>query len=170
MNYIRIDRDNLVNGPGIRTVLWVSGCENYCEGCHNPETWSFTAGQPFTQNEIGMILSTLNNDYVSGLTISGGDPLNHKNIMDVANLCKSVKYNFPNKTIWVYTGNLFEDYLRSEKENVHHDILNYIDVIIDGKFDKNLKDSSLIWRGSSNQRIIDVQKSLIKNDTVLFET
>lgn len=170
MNYIRIDRDDMVNGPGIRTVLWVSGCENYCDGCHNPETWCFTAGQPFTKNETRSIMSSLNNDYTAGLTITGGDPLNNKNIMEVAEICKIVKHSLPEKTIWVYTGNLFEDYLRSDKNNVCYDILKYIDVIVDGKFDKTLKDSSLLWRGSSNQRLIDVQKSLNKNDIVLFET
>lgn len=167
MNYIRIDRDNLVNGPGLRTVLWVAGCENYCKGCHNPETWSFTAGQPFTKQQVAEILDSLKPEHISGITISGGDPLNHHNIVDVFDLCKIIKMSFPEKTIWCYTGNTFEEYLRSGEGTVYRDILNYIDVIIDGKYVEDLRDMSLQWRGSSNQRVINVRESLAKHSIVL---
>lgn len=170
MNYIRIDRDNMVNGPGIRTVLWVSGCEHYCKGCHNPETWSFTAGQPFTSKEAAYIASTLEKDYIAGLTISGGDPLNCHNIADVVTLCKELKTRFPEKNIWVYTGGSFEEYLKSTPETVYHDILKYIDVIVDGEFVETLKEPGLKWKGSSNQRTIDVQKSLEFNNIALFDS
>lgn len=170
MNYIRIDKDNMVNGPGIRTVLWVSGCEHKCKNCHNPETWSFSAGQLFTKEALSEIRETLLNDYITGLTITGGDPLNHRNILDVLTLCKKIKTEFPNKSIWVYTGGDFEEYIKSDTDTVYHEILNYIDVIIDGEFIESLKDVNLKWRGSSNQRLINVKESIDKNTVVLLES
>ena len=163
MRYIKIDSDNLVNGPGIRVVLWVSGCEHYCTGCHNKETWSHSAGEEFTDNTKKQLFDLLAKDHISGITISGGDPFNFKNAKDVLNLCSDIKKAFPDKNIWVYTGYLYEDL-------EYQYCLIDIDVIVDGKFVDVLKNNPPVkWRGSSNQRLIDVNASIESGKTVLVK-
>ena len=152
MNYIQIDKDNLLNGPGIRTVLWTAGCNHACYKCHNPETWDPEAGQYFTETTMNEILQQVSHDYVTGLTITGGDPLYVNNRETVAKICKTCKDAYPDKTIWCYTGYKYEE-VKNEKA------MEYIDVLVDGPFIYSLYDSKLNWRGSSNQRIIDVQES-----------
>lgn len=155
MNYATIKPLDIANGPGVRTSLWVSGCTNQCKGCFNPETWNFKYGQEFTMNTMKEIVEHLDNPNVNGLSILGGEPLHPRNIETVTDICKTVKRLKPNKTIWLWTGyDFIEDGL------IDYPIMQYIDVLVDGKFEEGLKDLRLKYAGSSNQRIIDVSKSL----------
>lgn len=150
MNYMAIYKTSLADGIGWRTVLFVSGCNHKCKGCHNPESWNKNAGYPFTEETKQKLFEFLSKDYINGLTISGGDPLYSDNLLTVTKLCKEIKEKFPNKTIWVYTGSLYRDIKNLE-------LMKYIDVIVDGEFKINQKDTTLAYRGSYNQRIIDVK-------------
>ena len=169
MNYHNITHEDMNNGDGIRVVLWVSGCKHHCPECQNPETWEFNSGIPFLMSDLNEIIEELKKDYTSGLTLSGGDPLAVENRSVVSYIIRTVKNMFPDKTVWVYTGYTF-DYLLSkvDKDPYLKDILNYTDVLIDGEYKKDLRDISLKWRGSSNQKVIDVQKSLKENKEVLY--
>lgn len=149
MRYVRINKTDIANGVGVRVSLFVSGCRNKCKGCFNPETWDFNYGEEFTRKTFIEIDNALEPDHISGLTILGGDPFEPENIATVTRLCRKVKKWYPGKTIWLYTGYLYED-LKDL------DIMNYIDVLVDGRFIEELKDISLRFRGSSNQRIIDI--------------
>ena len=162
MNYGKINKTDIANGVGVRVSLFVSGCRHKCKGCFNPETWDFTYGQKFTTETIREILDALAPEYISGLTVLGGEPLDIENINDVSLLLYHVKRLYPTKTIWVYTGYNYEVIRR-------HPIMGYIDVLVDGSFIESLKDISLRFRGSSNQRIIDVQASLKSDSVVLWE-
>lgn len=150
MNYITIVKDDLINGTGVRVSLYVSGCSHGCTGCFNQKTWDYRNGNPFTTNEIDIILKELEKDYIEGLTLLGGDPLMPKNISTVIDLCKIVKNKFPNKNIWCWTGYTLEEVLNNHSK----DILNYIDVLVDGRFIEEQKNLKLKFRGSSNQRIL----------------
>ena len=150
MNYIRVDKFDLLNGDGCRVVLWVSGCNHHCKGCHNPETWNPTAGILFNEQTKMEIFEALNKDYISGITYSGGDPLYPDNIETITTLAKEIREKFPSKDQWLYTGYKYEDI--QDKE-----ILKYINVLVDGPFIEELKDPNLHWRGSSNQRIIKLR-------------
>ncbi len=161
MNYHNITKDDMLNGDGLRVVLWVTGCEHHCPGCHNPITWDVDGGLPFDEAAKQEIFAELDKDYVSGLTLSGGDPLHLQNRKDVAQLVKEVRAKYPNKTIWVYTGYLWG--LVKDLE-----LIRYIDVLVDGRFDIEKKSLDLHWVGSSNQRIIDCKKSVGKDKPVLF--
>lgn len=152
MNYGKINKTDIANGPGVRVSLYVSGCRNRCKGCFNPETWDFNYGKPFTPETIEEILDALAPKYISGLSILGGDPFEPENIFPLMDLCYEVKRLYPDKTIWIYTGYLYED-LKNRA------ILENIDVMIDGPFIEAQKDITLKFRGSKNQRIIDVQAS-----------
>ena len=149
MNYMTIYRTSLADGEGWRTVLFVAGCHHHCKECHNKESWNPNAGQPFTK-EVKEYLFSCITDQIDGLTLSGGDPLYKKNLPEVTELCKEFKERFPNKTIWLYTGNLYRDSKDLE-------VMKYVDVVVDGEFRIDLKDTTLAFRGSSNQRIIDVK-------------
>ena len=156
MKYGRIKKTDIANGPGVRVSLFVSGCRNHCKGCFQPETWDFNYGEKYDGvNTANDIVKALTPDYISGLSILGGDPMEPENIDEVTSLCYIVKLLFPNKTIWLYTGYTWED-IRIR----YPEILNYIDVLVDGPFIEDLKDISLAFRGSSNQRIIDVPATL----------
>lgn len=155
MNYMKIYKTSLADGEGWRTVLFVAGCHHHCKGCHNQKSWSPKAGKPFTNKTKEFLFSCMN-DQMAGITISGGDPLYRKNIKIVTELCKEFKERFPNKTIWLYTGNLYRDSKDLE-------IMKYIDVVVDGEFRLDLKDTTLAFRGSSNQRIIDVHTGEVLN-------
>lgn len=161
MNYLKITKDDLLNGEGVRVTLWVSGCHHHCKNCHNPETWNENVGQIFDSKAVQEIYNELSKPYISGLTLTGGDPLYSNNREDIGDLIKEVKRRFPNKNIWLWTG---------YKWNVIKDLtfIKYIDVLIDGEFIQNLYDPNLIWRGSSNQNVIDVKKSLGQNKIVLY--
>ena len=162
MNYMTITHEDMLNGYGLREVLWVAGCEHHCPECHNPETWDFKGGKEFTNDTIKTILDLCNRDYIKGLSILGGEPMHPTNIDGTTELAKAFKEKFPNKNIWVWSGFNFEKDLK-EKE-----VLKYIDVLIDGQYVDELHDPTLKWRGSSNQRVIDVKKSLKDNKTILM--
>ena len=152
MRYGKINKTDVANGPGVRVSLFVSGCRNQCKGCFNSETWSFDYGEAFTLRTIDEILKALDKPYISGLSILGGEPFEPENIIGVFELCRQVKKKYPDKTIWIYTGYLYEDFKDLP-------IMEYIDVLVDGPFIEALKDILLKFKGSSNQRIIDVQAS-----------
>ena len=156
MNYHNITKDDMLNGDGLRVVLWVSGCSHGCKGCHNRITWDPDSGLPFDETAKEEIFTELKKDYISGLTLSGGDPLFPGNRNTIETLAREVKERFPMKTIWLYTGYSWE-------QIADLPIMEYVDVLVDGKFIESLKDTSLHWRGSSNQRVID-----IKSKTLLF--
>lgn len=176
MNYIKISKYDTANGIGIGVVLWVSGCNCHCHGCHNPQTWDFNAGQPFTEDTMQEILEALNKPYISRLTLSGGHPLEPQNLKAVYKIVKTVKEKFPNKSIWLYTGYAWEEILDkdTEYENLEVngisplDIVKCCDVLVDGRYEDDKRDISLVWRGSSNQRIISVQESLKQNKIILY--
>ncbi len=146
MRIHNITYPDINNGLGCRVTLWVSGCVHHCKGCHNPETWDFNSGREFTDDDKKMIFEILEKPYIKGITLSGGDPLCSYN--DILILIKEIKERFPNKDIWVFTGFTF-DYINKHME----ELLNYVDVIVDGKYMEELRDVSLKFRGSSNQNI-----------------
>lgn len=152
MNYHRIEQCNIGNGTGFRAVLWVSGCPHHCKECQNPETWNRNSGKNFTLKQKEQIKSLLRLPYIKGITISGGDPLADYNQQEITELCRELKNEFPQKDIWIYTGFTYEEISDSP-------ILKYIDVLVDGPFILKERDVTLPFRGSRNQRIIDVQKT-----------
>lgn len=167
MNYHDITHDDLKNGDGVRVVLWVAGCEHHCQACQNPVTWDPNDGLLFDMKAAMEIYHELSKDYVSGLTFSGGDPLHPSNRRDVLLLAQTVKAWFPMKTVWLYTGYLWEQV--QDKPDIS-EILQYIDVLVDGRFDNELKDVSYPWAGSTNQRVIDVQKSITEGRVIIHES
>ena len=161
MNYGAIKNLDIANGPGIRVSLFVSGCRNQCKGCFNEETWDFNYGQKFTNETWLEIKEMLDNPNVAGLSILGGDPFEPENYATVETICEMTRIYYPDKTIWVWTGYRFEDL-------AHLSIMKNIDVLVDGRFVERLKDLRLAFRGSSNQRVIDVQMSQRAGMTVLW--
>lgn len=147
MNIHGIETDSMLNGDGLRVVLWVSGCNHHCKGCQNPQTHDPKSGFEFTEKELVDIFNSLKYDYISGLTLSGGDPLFPANRAEITSLCRSVKIYFPRKTIWCYTGYMYEDVKDLE-------VMKYIDVLVEGPFIEKLKDVNYPWAGSTNQRIM----------------
>lgn len=162
MRYHNITKEDMLNGEGLRSVLWVAGCTHHCKNCHNPITWDIDGGIPFDDAAKQELFESLDKDYISGVTFSGGDPLHPKNRDEVFKLAKEIKEKFPNKTVWLYSGFLWDDF----KKNTG---MKYVDVFCDGEFVEDLKDERIPWVGSSNQRVIDVQKSLATGDVVLLE-
>lgn len=160
MRYHNITKDDMLNGDGLRVVLWVAGCSHCCKDCHNPVTWDPNGGLYFDESAKAELFEELKKDYVSGITFSGGDPLHIANVNDVTELSKEIRETFPEKTIWLYTGSAWEEVRRME-------IVRYLDVLVDGEFVFAKKDPLLCWKGSSNQRVIDVQRTLAaETDTV----
>lgn len=155
MYYSAIRPFDIANGEGVRVSLFVSGCRNRCPGCFNPETWSFIYGQKFTWETLHEIERLLSHPNVSGLSILGGDPFEPENREWVETLCAYVKHNLPDKDIWIWTG---YDFLTDGLIDLP--VMNYIDVLVDGRFEEDKKDLTLKWRGSYNQRVIDVKKSV----------
>lgn len=162
MNYATIKTHDIANGTGVRVSLFVSGCTHHCKNCFNQELWDFNYGVPYTPETTENILEAMAPEYISGLSLLGGDPLEKSNQSTVLHLVQEAKRRFPEKDIWLYTGSLYEDIKNLE-------ILKYIDVLIDGEFIEELKDITLQFRGSSNQRIIDVHKSMQNSKIVLLE-
>ncbi len=160
MRYHNITKDDMLNGDGLRVVLWVAGCSHCCKECQNPLTWDPDGGLPFDGNAKQEIFAQLDKPYISGITFSGGDPLHSANRLDVRSLMEEIKKKYPHKTIWLYTGDKWEDVL-------HYPMMKYVDVLVDGEFKIDLKDVKLLWKGSSNQRVIDVQKSLEQTDPMV---
>lgn len=170
MNYATIKFNDIANGPGVRISLFVSGCRHHCKNCFNKEAWDFDYGKKYTQETQDRILSALSPDYVSGLSLLGGEPFEPENQSTLLSLLKATKEKYPQKDIWCYTGSDFEkDILSGKCSHTALDMLKYIDVIVDGKFIEEKKNLRLIFRGSENQNIIDVKKSLENNKTVLLD-
>lgn len=202
MNYLKIDKEDVCNGEGLRVVLWLSGCSHKCKGCQNPQTWDADSGISFDESAKEELFRELDKDYISGLTLTGGDPLFEGNLDDVLDLVTEVnkRYNTPQnidsnnannnnilnaddnkirllspkKSIWLYTGFTFEEIVYStikcNQSRIRKIILNNIDVLIDGQYIESQRDITLPYRGSSNQRLIDVQQSLQKGEIVLWQT
>ena len=162
MRYHNITKDDMLNGEGLRVVLWVAGCNHNCPECHNPVTWDIRGGLPFDEAAERELFEELAKDYISGVTLSGGDPLHPQNREDIAKLIEKISNRFPTKTIWLYTGYDWEAICSLP-------CLRGVDVVVDGEFQVRLKDNNLHWKGSSNQRVIDVQRSLLTGTAVLYE-
>lgn len=172
MKYHNITVNDMKNGDGLRVVLWLSGCSHHCEGCHNPVTWDPNDGIDFDYDTEKELIEYLKPDFISGLTLSGGDPLYKDNRDEVLWLLSRIKQHIdtgvlPKKTVWLYTGFTWEDILTMDKGCY---ILKYVDVLVDGKFDINKMDSKYPWAGSTNQRVIDVQKSLKEGRVIPHES
>lgn len=169
MNYADIKRIDTANGEGVRVSVFVSGCNHHCEGCFNQCAWDFNYGNKFTDAEIDKVLEYLDHDYIKGLSLLGGEPLEPSNQAGLLPLVKKVKEKFPDKDIWCYTGFNFEKDVvdKMAKESpVSNELIHYFDVVVDGKFEKDKKDLKLRFRGSSNQRIIDVPETLKEHKIV----
>lgn len=172
MNYADIKQYDVANGPGVRVSVFVSGCTHYCKGCFNEEAWDFSYGQPFTEETIATILRYMQPSYVKGLTVLGGEPMEPQNQPAVLDLLKKVKENYPEKSVWMFSGYDYEkDMLGRMWEEVPEtrEILSCIDVLVDGKFVEELKNLSLRFKGSSNQRTILVQESLQAGKIILYD-
>lgn len=162
MRYHNITKDDMLNGDGLRAVLWLSGCEHGCKGCHNPITWDVNGGIEFDNTARNELFDLLEKDYISGVTFSGGDPLHPANINEVSLLIDEINETFPEKTIWLYTGYAWD-------EIKMFPFIKNIDVLVDGEYVQALKDEKLHWKGSSNQNVIDVKKSLEEEQIVLHD-
>lgn len=162
MRYHNITKDDMLNGDGLRVVLWVAGCSHCCKDCQNPFTWDPNGGLEFDEEAKEEIFTELAKDYVSGITFSGGDPLHICNVYQVTELAQEIRARFPDKTIWLYTGSVWE-----EIENTK--IVTLVDVLVDGEFEVDKKDVNLHWKGSSNQRVINVPETLKKGEVILHE-
>lgn len=166
MNYHNIKTDDMLNGDGLRVTCWISGCSIGCFNCHNPQTWDFNSGIPFIEETMQEILYDLSKPYIKGLTLSGGHPLDPQNAHEVLKIVKRVKMVFPNKDIWIYSGYEWNYIIQDE---TLREILKYTDVLVDGAYVDELRDISLPFRGSSNQRIICVKQSLEQNKVILWQ-
>lgn len=162
MNYHNITKDDMLNGDGLRVVLWVAGCNHACEGCHNPITWDVNGGLPFDDAAKEEIFAELRKNYVSGLTLSGGDPLHPQNRAEITALVEQVRAQFPDKTIWLYTGYRWE-------QIADLPVVPMLDVVVDGRFVQALHDNKLHWKGSSNQRVVDVAATREQGRVVLYD-
>lgn len=177
MNYLKIEHEDVCNGNGLRVVLWLSGCSHHCYNCQNPQTWNSDNGIQFDKLAKQEIFNELSKDYISGITFSGGDPLYDYNLDEVLNLVKEIRISFPDKTIWLYTGYSYSEIFRGQssclsQEGLNNfkrrEIIKLCDVVVDGEYIDEQKDLSLKFRGSKNQRVIDVKQSLAQNKMVLY--
>ena len=164
MRYTLMRKMDISNGKGIGVSLFVQGCRAHCKNCFNPETWNFTGGNEWTKESKNTFFELVSKPYVARVTILGGEPFEQENIDEVIDILKEVKNRFPKKQVWVYTGYKFEQVLSSDMKNA----LPYIDVLVDGRYVDELSDISLAYKGSSNQQIIDIQKSLANNEVALY--
>lgn len=167
MNFHNITHDDMNNGDGLRVVLWVAGCDHHCKDCQNPVTWNPDDGVPFTLADKEEIFAALALDYIAGITFSGGDPLHPANRRDVRELMEEVKTRFPDKTIWVYTGYTWEEIMQDSELA---GMMTHVDILVDGRFVTELKDVTYPWAGSTNQKVIDVQKTLQEGRIILHES
>ncbi len=162
MRYNVIRKMDISNGPGVRVSIFMQGCQFHCKNCFNPETWEFEEGKEFTKETIQKVLDLCQKNEIKGLSILGGEPMHPTNIEGTTKLAKAFKEKYPDKTIWAWSGFKFED-LKDK------DVFQYIDVLVDGQYKDELHDPTLKWRGSSNQRVIDIKESLKENKTVILE-
>ena len=171
MNYGEIKFYDIADGTGVRTSLFVSGCRNCCEDCFNRETWSFSYGKPYTQETENAIIESLKPDYIAGLSILGGEPFEKENQPEVLKLVARAKKECPDKSAWIYSGFTFEELLGGSRASgqTAEEILKLADVLVDGRFDKTKKNISLKFRGSENQRIIDLKPSLLQKKAIIKE-
>ena len=172
MNYADIKVADVANGKGVRVSLFVSGCTHHCKGCFNSQAWDFNYGKEFTEEDINRIINELDHPYIAGLSLLGGEPLEHVNQKGILPLLKRFKEKFPDKNVWCYSGYTFDKDIVGNMFNKWpetKEVMSYIDVLVDGKFEEDKKDLNLKFRGSSNQRIIDVQKSLKENKVILYD-
>ena len=161
MKYNLVRKMDISNGPGVRVSVFMQGCDFHCKNCFNQETWNFDGGKEFTQDVIDKILNLCGENHIKGLSILGGEPMHPKNIEGTTELAKQFKEKYPNKNLWVWSGFSFDKDLKDKE------VLKYVDVLVDGRYVDDLHDPTLKWRGSSNQRVIDVQKSL-QNDKLIW--
>ena len=188
INYHNITHDDMNNGDGLRVVLWLSGCSHHCYNCQNPQTWNPDSGIPFDESAKQEIFNELSKDYISGITFSGGDPLHENNLDEVLKLVQEISISFPEKTVWLYTGYtwnfimnyeltsdfteedvLFDYHMKKDYEMIKRkNIIKLVNVLVDGEYIDEQKDLTLKWRGSKNQRCIDVKESLVQNKMVLY--
>ena len=169
MNYATIKNCDIANGPGVRVSLFVSGCTHRCPGCFNEIAWDFDYGQPFTQETIDKILAMLRPNYIRGLTLLGGEPFEPQNQGAVVELLRQVKSEMPEKSIWAFSGYLFDRDILSGRLGDTSEYLSYLDVLVDGPFVEAKKNLSLRFRGSENQRLIDVPASLKAGEIILWD-
>ena len=162
MRYNKIRKMDIADGPGVRVSIFMQGCDFNCKNCFNKETHDFCGGKEFTEDTINKILEISDKDYIKGLSILGGEPMHPKNIEGTTKLAKAFKEKFPGKTVWAWSGFEYDKYLKDKP------VLNYLDVLVDGQYNDDLFDPTLKWRGSSNQRVIDVQNSLKENKIITF--
>lgn len=179
MNYHKIEKTSVANGTGIRVVLWISGCSLHCKGCQNPDTWSLDSGKLFDETAKEELFEALDKSYIQGITLSGGHPLENENLDEVYELIMEIRDKLPDKDIWLYTGYKIEaiinpvvlDVFDPERDALlekRKAIIEQCDVVVDGRYVEELKDITLEWRGSNNQRVINVQESLKQNEIVLY--
>ncbi len=169
MNYATIKNCDIANGPGVRVSLFVSGCTHHCKGCFNQEAWDFDYGQPFTEETVESILTMLRPEYVRGLTLLGGEPFEPENQPAIVELLRRIKAEMPKKSIWAFSGYLFDRDILSGRLGDTREYLSYLDVLVDGPFVESRKNLSLRFRGSENQRLIDVPASLKQGKIVLWQ-
>ncbi|WP_024346089.1 anaerobic ribonucleoside-triphosphate reductase activating protein [Lacrimispora indolis] len=176
MNYHNISYPDMNNGGGLRVCLWLSSCSHHCPKCQNPQTWDCNSGIPFDKAAHDELFEQLSKDYISGVTFTGGDPLHENNLSGVLDLVNEIKHSYPEKTIWLYTGYTWEEIWESKTEKFKYfknrilrwEIISMCDVMVDGRYVDELRDISLAWRGSSNQRVINVKESLKQERLVLY--
>ena len=160
MKYNCIRKMDIADGPGVRVSIFMQGCSFHCKNCFNSETWDFNGGKDFTDDTITKVLDLCSNNYINGLSILGGEPMHPSNIEGTTKLAKAFKEKYPNKSLWIWSGFLFDKDLKDKE------VLKYTDVLVDGQYNDDLHNPTLKWKGSSNQRVIDVQKSLKQNEVV----
>lgn len=173
MNYAEIKKTDIANGEGVRVSLFVSGCRRHCKNCFNKVTWDFSYGKPFTQDVQNELLEALAPDYIAGLTLLGGDPMEPENQRALLPFVRRVREELPQKTIWCYTGYTYRDGAIEEEQancEVTRQFISLLDVLVDGRFVEELKDIRLVFRGSSNQRVIDIKRSIERGSVVLYLT
>ena len=174
MYYGAVKNNDIANGEGIRTTLFVSGCRNKCKNCFNPETWSFTYGSEFTDEVAESIFKSVDYPFINGITVLGGEPMEPENQRDLLPFLREFKARFPQKTVWLYTGNLYEELTSAvgdfPKCTEHTaELLSYVDILVDGRFEEEKKSLGIIFRGSTNQRIIDMKKTAKSGSIVIWE-
>ena len=176
MNYLQIEKTSVANGPGVRVVLWVSGCKLYCKGCQNPESWNFCAGQLFNADSKQELFDALGKPYISGITFSGGHPLENNNVEEIYLLIKEIREQFPTKNVWLYTGYTWEYIFPNtcldmfNANNLYRqEAVKMCDVVVDGPYIEEQRDITLKFRGSKNQRLIDVKESIKQNQIITIQ-
>lgn len=168
MNYVKITKNDIANGEGVRVVLWLSGCSHKCKGCHNPQTWNIDSGIQFDEKAEKELFEALDKPYIAGITFSGGDPLHENNLEDVLNIINKIRILFGyDRTIWLYSGYTWDEVWEQDNK-LRKEIVSKCDVFVDGRYEEEFRNVALKWCGSTNQRVIDVKESLTHNQLVLL--